>query len=112
MTRLFQLLAILATGVVIYMSLRPGVSTGGIPHADKVMHLLAYGVLAGLTRLGWPRLWGGFIILGFVGLGVALEMAQHFMAQGRTGSLADAVANALGVILVTFIFHLYRRKKH
>ena len=110
MTRLFQLLAIFATLFIIYMSLRPSVSVGGVPHGDKVMHFLVYAVLAGLTRLGWPRLWGGWIVIGFVALGIGLEIAQHMMAVGRTGSVADALANSLGILVVIISFHLYRRR--
>jgi len=110
MTRLIQGLAILATLIVIYMSLRPSFSTGGVPNADKVLHLLSYAVLAGLTRLGWPRVWGGWVVVGFISLGVVLEVAQHFMALGRTGSIADAIANALGVLLAVIIFHLIRNR--
>jgi len=110
MTRLFQILAILATLFVIYMSLRPSFSVGDVSHGDKVMHFLAYAVLAGFTRLGWPGLWGGWIVTGFIWLGIGLEIGQHMMAQGRTGSILDALANSLGVIVITLIFHLYRRR--
>lgn len=110
MTRLFQLLAILATLLVIYMSLRPSFSVEGASHSDKAMHFFAYAVLAGLTRLGWPRLWGGWIVVGFIALGIALEIGQHMMAQGRTGSILDALANSLGVIVVSLIFLFYRRR--
>ncbi|WP_427453953.1 VanZ family protein [Litorimonas sp. WD9-15] len=110
MTRLIQILSILATLVVIYMSLRPSFSTGGTPHVDKVLHLFSYGVLAGLTRLGWPRLWGGWVVVGFISLGIVLEFAQHFMGLGRTGSVADAIANALGVLLAVILFHLIRKR--
>lgn len=110
MTRLFQILTLLAILVILYMSLRPGVSTGGIQHADKLMHLLAYALMAGLARLGWPSLWGGWIVLGFIAMGVAIELAQHFMALGRTGSLADGLANAAGALLAICLFHSYRRR--
>lgn len=110
MTRLFQLLTVLAALITIYMSLRPGFSTGGLPHMDKVKHLLTYALMAALARMGWPRLWGGWIVLGFIAMGVALELAQHFMALGRTGSLADALANAAGAVLAISLFHFFRHR--
>jgi len=80
---------------------------GGIAHADKLLHFGAYAVLAGLARLGWPKLWGGWIFLGFAGFGIGIEIAQHIMSIGRTGSLADTAANLLGTALPLAIFHFF-----
>jgi len=80
---------------------------GGIPNIDKVAHLGAYAVLAGLARLGWPKLWGGWIFLVFAILGIGIEIAQHTMSMGRSGSLADTAANLLGTALPLIIFHYF-----
>jgi len=80
---------------------------GGIAHADKLLHFGAYAVLAGLARLGWPKLWGGWMFLGFAGFGIGIEIAQHTMSIGRTGSLADTAANLLGTALPLAIFHFF-----
>lgn len=111
MTRIFQILTILTLIFILYMSFRPSVSTGGVEHADKVLHLLAYGFVAGLARLGWPREWGGWIVLFLVSIGVSIEIGQHIMALGRTGSIGDALANATGVLLAVIIFHFIRRRQ-
>ena len=111
MTRIFQILAFLATLAVIILSLRPNLPSVEVSNSDKVMHFLAYGVLAGLTRLGWPRFWGGLIVIGFIGLGIGLEFGQHLMAQGRTASIADALANSAGAILAVTLYHIYHRRK-
>ena len=65
---------------------------------DKLEHLLAYAMLA---------LCGGFafsahrteITLGalLIGFGCILEIAQFYI-PGRSGSIADAIANGLGVV--------------
>jgi len=111
MTRIFQILAISTTLAVIILSLRPSLPSIEVPNSDKLMHFLAYGVLAGLTRLGWPRLWGGWIVIGFILLGVGLELGQYLMAQGRTASIADAFANSVGAILAVTLYHIYHRRK-
>ena len=111
MTRIFQFLAISTTLAVIILSLRPSLPSIEVPNSDKLMHFLAYGVLAGLTRLGWPRLWGGLIVIGFILLGVGLEFGQYLMAQGRTASIADAFANSVGAILAVTLYHIYHRRK-
>ena len=104
---IFKILTIAALVTVLVMSLRPSVNIGGPANMDKVLHLGAYGVLAGLARLGWPKLWGGTIFLALALFGIAIEMAQHLMAVGRTGSLADIIANTLGAALALIFFHIF-----
>ena len=67
--------------------------------SDKLGHLAAYGVLAfWFCQLYAARTAQAGYCLGFVALGVALELAQ-----GQTGyrsfELADMGANTLGVLL-------------
>ena len=64
---------------------------------DKAQHALAFGVLTLLARLGWPKgsVWRQ--ALGLVGYGVLIEFAQA--ATGwRHGEVADALADAVGVV--------------
>jgi len=78
---------------------------GGVPHMDKVLHLGAYAVLAGLARIGWPKLWGGLIFFVLATFGIGIEIAQHSMNLGRTGSIADILANLTGTALPLLFFH-------
>ena len=103
---IFKILTLAALVTVLIMSLRPAVDMGGPVHVDKIMHLGAYGVLAGLARLGWPELWGGTIFLGLGFFGIGIEIAQHLMPLGRMGSLADTTANLLGAALALIFFHI------
>jgi len=110
---IFKILTLAALTVVLVMSLQPSVGVGGPKHFDKVMHLGAYGVLAGLCRLGWPKVWGGILFLLLACFGIIIELSQHFMALGRTGSIADTLANMLGAALALMVFHfLWTRHKH
>jgi len=79
----------------------------GPVHLDKVMHIGAYAVLAGLSRFGWTKLWGGTIFLLLAGFGIGIEILQHLMDVGRTGSVADALANIVGAALALIFFHYF-----
>ena len=81
---------------------------------DKVQHFLAY------TPLGWLLMrsivWRGsstrkalWLVLAFGALyGITDEIHQHFV-PGRTMDWTDAVADAAGIALGSWLFH-YRRK--
>lgn len=112
LSHIFKGLTVAAIIIILFMSLRPAVSMGSVPHIDKVMHFGAYAVLAGLARLGWPKLWGGWIFLFFAVLGIGIEIAQHLMSVGRTGSLGDTLANLCGAALPLILFHIVRSRHH
>lgn len=104
---LYKCLSIAALAVVLVMSLRPAVSLGDITHIDKIWHLGTYAVLSTLVRLGWPKLWGGLIFISLSLFGIGIEFAQHFMNLGRTGSIADAAANLIGVAIPLILLHFF-----
>lgn len=109
---LFKGLTFVALAFILIMSLRPSVSVGDVPHADKLVHLVAYAGLSGLARLGWPKLWGGLIFFGLAAFGIGIEIAQHNMNLGRTGSIADTIANLIGTALPLIFFHFVWRRRH
>jgi VanZ family protein len=84
--------------LVIYLSLTPRPPESGFEHADKLHHLLAYGVLmgwfaqlfAGASRRAWA--------VAFVALGLGLEVAQG-MTGYRMFSWLDFAADSLGVLI-------------
>ncbi len=106
-SHLCKFLTFTALAVILVMSLKPSASVVGMPHLDKVQHFAAYAVLAVLVRLGWPRLWGGWIFLGLAVFGIGIEIAQHTMNLGRTASLADIAANLIGTALPLVLFHYF-----
>ena len=112
LSHIFKGLTFLAVLIVLIMSLRPAASMGGVPHIDKVLHFAAYATLAGLGRLGWPRIWGGWIFISLAMLGIGIEIAQHLMDLGRTGSFADIVANLIGAAVPLIFFHLFWTRHH
>ncbi len=71
----------------------------GIPHADKLKHLLAYAVLMGwfgqiYTARGAQRGW----LIGLVLMGIMLEFLQGWGGV-RFFEYADMLANTLGALL-------------
>ena len=72
---------------------------GAMWNADKLYHGAAYAWLGGLAVLAVPgRTAGRLAALSMIVLGALLEWGQSFV-PGRTASLGDAAANAVGVLL-------------
>lgn len=90
----------LMLAAVVVLSLVPPAPLPMPRHGDKVEHLLAYAALsAGLVQLlvrRWPLLAAG---IGLMLLGALLEWAQGRLTVTRLADPADALANALGVVL-------------
>jgi VanZ family protein len=82
---------------VIWLSLAPVEARAAVGGLDKWGHALAYGVLATWFMGFHPRgrLWrvAGWLFV----FGATLEVAQASMRIGRTGELADLLANTLGI---------------
>lgn len=94
--RLWRSLGWCLIALVVYLSLGPPPPTGGLSHADKLGHTLAYFALMGWwTQLAPrpPRLAVLFLLMGGT-----LELAQHWGGQ-RSGEFLDLAANALGIAL-------------
>jgi len=106
----FKVLSVIFAVIIIHESLIPSGPGSRILHMDKVLHAFAYASLTGALRLGWPAIWGGFIIIGASALGIGLEFAQAALAQGRDGSWADALANVFGVCLALALLYPFRKR--
>ena len=84
---------------VIALSLLPQETLPETGLWDKLIHTLAYAVLAlsgGIGFKGWRSLL--VLGLGLVVLGAGLELAQSVIPD-RVGSLTDALANFVGVAI-------------
>ncbi|MBI5451392.1 MAG: VanZ family protein [Gammaproteobacteria bacterium] len=76
---------------------------------DKLLHTLAFVVLAGLADFSLPRsglYWR--MALGLVGYGLLLECLQYFLPY-RSFSLLDLLADGAGVIGYRLLVPLWRR---
>jgi VanZ family protein len=82
---------------VVWGSLQTAFGGPSIHGFDKVQHFATYMFLAAwFTGLfSRPRWW--HIVLGLLGLGLAMEIGQFVMQSGRMGDPYDMAANAAGV---------------
>ena len=91
------LLAVLVL-VVAWFAFSATTGTDAFEHADKVKHVLAFGIMASVASLGWAasRSTGLRIAGALVLYGAFIEVVQFFI-PGRDASVLDLVADAVGV---------------
>lgn len=91
---------VLAIAVVVVASLVPASGLPDLKVSDKFEHFIAYAVLsAGAVQLFARRLSWGFVCVLLVLMGIGLEYLQAQMGLGRMLDRADALANAIGVLI-------------
>ncbi|MBY4129142.1 VanZ family protein [Rhodococcus fascians] len=69
----------------------------GFEHSDKVIHFVLFATLAYTSRLagiGWAR-----TALWVPAFAVVSEILQAILPLGRSGSVADALADAAGAVV-------------
>ena len=105
--RLFRLWWLIGAGIlgyIIYVTLTPHPPSMPGRFTDKVFHVLGYFVLTGwFVQLYKPSRLRHYLMLGFIGLGTALEFAQLWV-NTRSFDLGDIVANGLGVLTAWLLF--------
>jgi VanZ family protein len=82
---------------VIWLSLTPSDVPASVGNLDKWGHALAYCVLTTWFAGFHSRARHWRVAAWLFALGAALEVAQAGMRVGRTGELADLLANTLGI---------------
>lgn len=94
-----RLLLVIALIVITDLALQPASSvTTRWLGTDKIEHMAAFVSLTILIAMSFPAMprWlGGAILLGY---GLGIELAQANMDLGRHASMADLVADALGIL--------------
>lgn len=93
-------LLVVLLAVVSALAWTPGDPQIGLSTWDKLNHLAAFaalGAVATLWRGPQPGAWRA-VALGLLAYGVLIEWVQTGIA-GRSGDLADVVADALGLVL-------------
>ncbi len=96
--------ALILAAIIIYLSV---VNPSGVPAAsvsDKLKHFVAYAALATpfCAYMGRRRIIYALILV--IALGISMEIAQALAGTGRSPSVLDAVANALGAGTSGLIF--------
>lgn len=104
--RLWLALWGLAIASVVVLSLTPPPAVTVPRGFDKVEHALAYALLAaGAVQLFARRRVQWRAGTALVAMGIALEFAQAGLTSSRSGDVADAVANTLGVVVGLLTAH-------
>jgi VanZ family protein len=82
-----------------------------IEHMDKVLHVLAFACLAGVACWSWSpsRQASWRIALGLTAYGVFIELVQSQLPW-REASVADVIADAVGIALGLAMAHRGRAK--
>jgi hypothetical protein len=75
---------------------------------DKIGHAVMFLVLGVLWYRAFPSR-PGTIVLAGIGYGALLELYQDRLVAGRTGSVTDVVADAVGMTLAIVLLASYHR---
>jgi hypothetical protein len=93
--RLAFAVAVVGNAVLLYWP-RPVATGGGVPHLDKVAHLVIFAAVAWTgRRLRLPVV---PLVVVLVVHAVVSELVQELLLPRRSGDLADLVADLAGVL--------------
>ena len=83
-----------------------------VPEAvsDKVQHLTAFALLAGLAAAAYPKRSPLRIGIGLAAFGAAIELIQLIPALNRYGDVGDWIADLAGIALGLGFAALVRRE--
>ncbi len=95
---LFRMAFIGACAGVLFLALKPQPVQAVFTNADKVYHLLAFGVLSGLSLLAWPCVSPLWSVLLLSVLGGGIELIQS-LEPTREAQLSDLLADLCGIVL-------------
>ena len=76
---------------------------------DKIKHLFAFLVLTVLAHWSWPSARRLTFVLCLTLFGILIELAQGLSRLGRTASLADILADLVGIGLGLVVIEALRR---
>lgn len=100
----------LAVGLTAWFALMPPQGAGEPTFGwDKTDHLLAFGAMAVLACLAWPRLPWVRVLAALVAYGMLIEALQA-LVPGREASALDVLADALGACTGIAAGSLWRRR--
>lgn len=67
-----------------------------LPYQDKVLHFVAFAMMAVPACLVLPRRFSAFVFVSMVALAAGMEVAQSVSNLGRESSFTDFAASAIG----------------
>jgi VanZ family protein len=87
----------------------PGGKLTGTEGPDKAVHVILFAVWAALWSLAVPRR-PLLILAAGLAYGAGLEVFQQTLIAGRSGSVYDLTADAIGLVIGVTGIALYRRR--
>lgn len=114
--RVWQVLLWFGVALAAVLALGPAPPAPPVEGGDKLQHIAAFAALALAAALAYPapapqRLRReAWIALALLGYGVGIELAQGLI-PGRTASLADVLADAVGVLLGLALARYWLRRR-
>ena len=97
----------ITTGELLPGNSRPITAFDSLNVSDKLLHLVAYALLALIPTFGFRLRTAGLFLLASELVGVALEFAQFLIPQ-RSGDPIDVGANTLGLLLGAVVGRVLR----
>lgn len=101
--------ALVAHLVTLYIPGPQGPGTQLLPHLDKLIHVVAFGVPAFLLRILVRRWWPIAVLVLHAPLS---EVIQHHWIPFRGGEVGDVVADLVGVALGVLAAAWLRPRRH
>ena len=96
--RLWAITGWLMVGAIVWLSVMPSPPDPGFENADKLEHVLAYGVLTfWFCQVHASARVQLVVALGFIAMGVGLEFVQGALAY-RTYDEYDMIADTVGAV--------------
>ena len=108
MSRLFALALGATSLAVVVFAVLPSLSIPGNPN-DKILHIVAFAVLALLAAGAFPHLPLRSLWIWLVGFAAAIELIQLLMQQGRDADWDDLMVGMSAAAVALFIVHVIRR---
>jgi VanZ family protein len=109
--RRWRALLLLLTAITSWFAFMPSPAGPGLPQADKVNHLLAFGALAGTAAFAWAPSWRTTMrtAAGLLLYGGFIEVVQSTLPT-RQASWADLLADAAGIAAGLMVAQWLRRR--
>jgi VanZ family protein len=76
--------------------------------SDKVLHMIAFAVLAALAAAAYPRVKLLTLLIALSAFGAAIEFFQLIPTLNRTSEFADWVADTIAAAVVLGAVHVWR----
>jgi VanZ family protein len=78
---------------------------------DKALHMIAFGVLAALGAVAYPRVRLLTLLIALSAFGATIEFFQLIPGLNRTSEFADWAADTVAAAAVLGAVHLWRRHR-